>query len=141
MASAFFYGTLMHPKISKRVIRNGGPYLQIRPALLLDYTRHKINEYTREVVLVHALGPLVALDDMQATGVVPPMPPPDKLQTPIEVNTYVWCRPLSELQPRLWTFEEFVEENAWKWIGAGSRRDQVDRRRAMEGIITVRAET
>lgn len=34
MASAFFYGTLMHPKILKRVIGNDGFYLQISPALL-----------------------------------------------------------------------------------------------------------
>lgn len=39
MASAFFYGTLMHPKILKRVIGHDGSYLQIRPALLLVSAR------------------------------------------------------------------------------------------------------
>lgn len=33
--SAFFYGTLMHPKILKRVIGNDGSHLQICPAVLL----------------------------------------------------------------------------------------------------------
>ena len=68
MASAFFYGTLMHPKILKRVIGNDGSYLEIRPALLLvsarpptpllesnsalqDYTRHKINVDEQYIVV------------------------------------------------------------------------------------------
>ena len=33
--SLFFYGTLMHPKILKRVIRNDGAHLQLCSALLL----------------------------------------------------------------------------------------------------------
>jgi hypothetical protein len=35
MVSAFFYGTLMHPKIFKRVIQNEGTHLTIAPAALL----------------------------------------------------------------------------------------------------------
>jgi hypothetical protein len=35
MVSAFFYGTLMHPEILKRVIGNDGDELQMCPALLL----------------------------------------------------------------------------------------------------------
>ncbi|KIL67642.1 hypothetical protein M378DRAFT_73316 [Amanita muscaria Koide BX008] len=40
--SAFFYGTLMHPKILRRVIKNDGKHLKICPAVLSDYTRHRI---------------------------------------------------------------------------------------------------
>ncbi|KAF7374863.1 Phosphoric monoester hydrolase [Mycena sanguinolenta] len=40
--SAFFYGTLMHPKILTRVIHNDGSHLQICQAVLLKYTRHKV---------------------------------------------------------------------------------------------------
>ncbi|KAJ7707674.1 hypothetical protein B0H17DRAFT_918044 [Mycena rosella] len=40
--AAFFYGTLMHPKILKRVIGNDGSHLQICPAVLLKFTRHKV---------------------------------------------------------------------------------------------------
>ncbi|KAF9030968.1 hypothetical protein BDZ89DRAFT_1013372 [Hymenopellis radicata] len=40
--SAFFYGTLMHPKILTRVIKNGGSHLTICPAVLLDHTRHVV---------------------------------------------------------------------------------------------------
>lgn len=96
---------------------------------------------------MHLLGPLVALDDIEVTAVVPKDPPPvpasNEPKSPLEVNTYVWCRPLFTLQPKLWTFEEFVKENAWKWIGPASQDRQeyteIDRRRAMEGTI-VRAE-
>ncbi|KAF8134919.1 hypothetical protein EV363DRAFT_1447730 [Boletus edulis] len=194
MAAVFFNGTLMHPSILKRVIGHDGSYLQIRPALLLGYTRHKTNggdypgmvpysqsrvmfsrdlepeersvrgsmvvglsdkdmrlldifegdEYTRELVHVHPLGPSISIDNVEVTGEVPPIPPPNELETTIEVFTYVWCRPLSELQPKLWSFKEFIEESAWKWIGAASRDredyTEVDRRRDMEGTITVRAE-
>lgn len=35
MASAFFYGTLMHPKILKRVLHNDASHLQICPAVLM----------------------------------------------------------------------------------------------------------
>ncbi|KAG9315189.1 hypothetical protein JVU11DRAFT_4317 [Chiua virens] len=193
MASAFFYGTLMHPKILKRVIGHDGYHLQISPALLLDYTRHKVkgedypgivpyaqgrtmfdedldlqdrsvrgslvtglsaqdmrlldtfegNEYTREVVLVHPLGRAVALDDLEASGIVPkdipPIPARNELMNPVQVNTYVWRHPLSRLRPGLWTFEEFARESAWKWVGPGSRDNQyyteIDRRQAMDGVI------
>ncbi|KXN84713.1 hypothetical protein AN958_12140 [Leucoagaricus sp. SymC.cos] len=39
---AFFYGTLMHPKILTRVIGNDGTHLEICPAVLKDFTRHKV---------------------------------------------------------------------------------------------------
>jgi hypothetical protein len=35
MASAFFYGTLMHPKILKRVLHNDASHLKICPAILM----------------------------------------------------------------------------------------------------------
>ncbi|KAF5391538.1 hypothetical protein D9757_002369 [Collybiopsis confluens] len=40
--SSFFYGTLMHPKILKRVIGNDACHLQIAPAILFEHTRHKL---------------------------------------------------------------------------------------------------
>ncbi|KAK0204902.1 hypothetical protein DFS33DRAFT_1323683 [Desarmillaria ectypa] len=40
--SAFFYGTLMHPKILTKVIKNDGSHLRICPAVLLEHTRHKV---------------------------------------------------------------------------------------------------
>ncbi|KAF9048628.1 hypothetical protein BJ165DRAFT_1461208 [Panaeolus papilionaceus] len=40
--TAFFYGTLMHPKILQRVIKNDGSHLECCPAVLMDFTRHKV---------------------------------------------------------------------------------------------------
>ncbi|EJU04710.1 hypothetical protein DACRYDRAFT_47945 [Dacryopinax primogenitus] len=40
--NAFFYGTLMYPKIIKRVLNNTGNHLSVCPAILLDYTRHQV---------------------------------------------------------------------------------------------------
>ncbi|KAK7696263.1 hypothetical protein QCA50_000916 [Cerrena zonata] len=40
--TAFFYGTLIHPSILRRVIGHEGEQLSICPAVLLDHTRHKV---------------------------------------------------------------------------------------------------
>jgi len=106
------------------------------------------NEYTREQVLVHPLSSLTSLDEMlpfEVNGLVPakapPVPAPNELEKALEVNTYVWCRPLSKLRPNLWAFNEFVRDNAWKWIGSESEGNreytyaEVDKRRAMNGTI------
>ncbi|OCH86994.1 hypothetical protein OBBRIDRAFT_796617 [Obba rivulosa] len=42
--TAFFYGTLLHPKILQSVIKHQGNELRICPALVLDHTRHQIKE-------------------------------------------------------------------------------------------------
>lgn len=200
MTSAFFYGTLMHPEILKRVIGNDGSHLQMCPALLLEYTRHQVknedypgilpysqsramfdhdldseeksvrgslvtglsdedvrlldvfegDQYTRESVSVYPLGPLANIRDIppiEVKSLVPTTPPPiptlSELANPVDADTYVWCIGSSELRAQLWTFEEFVKLNAWKWIGSSSTDnkdyDEVDRRRAMEGIIDARS--
>lgn len=41
--SAFFYGTLLHPKVLKRVINNNGDHLKIAPAVLNGYRRHEVS--------------------------------------------------------------------------------------------------
>jgi len=199
MVSAFFYGTLMHPEILKRVIGNDGNELQMCPALLLDYTRHQVkdedypgilpysqsrvmfdhdlnledrsvrgslvtglskedvrlldifegNQYTRQMVSVYPLGSLTNIKDIppiEVNSLVPttpsPIPTVDSLTNSVEADTYVWCLSPSELRAKLWTFEEFVKCNAWKWVGSSTNKDydEVDRRRAMEGII-VRGES
>jgi hypothetical protein len=69
----------------------------------------------------------------------PPLISLDSLTSPVEADTYVWCLSPLELREKLWTFEEFVKYNSWKWVGSGSARnkdyDEVDRRRAMKGVI------
>ncbi|KAI0322579.1 hypothetical protein OF83DRAFT_1161124 [Amylostereum chailletii] len=199
MATAFFYGTLMHPKILQRVIGNDGSHLEICPALLMDFTRHHVkhadypaivpyerskgvllthdlspeeksvrgtlvsgltpsdielldifegNEYIREEISVHPLGsfaPLASLnipkDDISIVPTTPPpIPDPSQLPKPLHAQTYVWAKNVATtLDKRLWSFDEFVRQNAWKWVGkdSGDNEDykEVDRRRAMGGEI------
>ncbi|KAI0710222.1 hypothetical protein C8Q76DRAFT_859136 [Earliella scabrosa] len=212
--SAFFYGTLLHPSILRRVIGHAGTDLEICPALLLEHTRHQIkfadypavlpytkskelftssgqaelteeertvrgtfvkgltdsdialldlfegDEYTRENVLVHPLGPLtplsstsvptttipssteVATTEAAATDAyvvplhAPALPPLDSLPPPIPAQTYIYAGPLRDLSPELWSYDDFVRKNAWKWVGRGALDDnyaEVDHRREMNG--------
>ncbi|EIM91234.1 uncharacterized protein STEHIDRAFT_50247 [Stereum hirsutum FP-91666 SS1] len=49
--AAFFYGTLMHPKILRRVIGHEGDRLEICPAVLMDHTRHHVKHADYPAVL------------------------------------------------------------------------------------------
>ncbi|KAI0635850.1 hypothetical protein C8Q77DRAFT_1099974 [Trametes polyzona] len=227
--SAFFYGTLMHPAILRRVIGHEGSQLEICPAVLLEHTRHKIqradypgvvpysqsqalfrssgrgdlapaertvrgtfvqglnerdvalldlfegDEYVRETVAVHPLGPLTPLastadhrapvssapgsksDGVASAGAdadaatdayvvprtAPELPPLDTLAPAVPAQTYIYAGGLRRLSPELWSYEDFVRESAWKWVGAGSGSGaaveneeyyaEVDRRRELDG--------
>ncbi|KAI6123517.1 hypothetical protein EDD16DRAFT_1826596 [Pisolithus croceorrhizus] len=192
MIDAFFYGTLMHPKILQRVIGNDGSHLRICPAVIKDFTRHQIkgadypaivpyslsrslfdhdlgedqksvrgslisgltdedirlldvfegDEYIREVVVAYPLGPLISLCDVPPANMMGPLVPTTVASQGLEpertmnVHTYVWCMSTSELGSDPWTFEDFVRQNAWKWVGAGSEGNtdyaEVDKQREME---------
>ncbi|KAI0661652.1 hypothetical protein C8Q70DRAFT_966296 [Cubamyces menziesii] len=185
--SAFFYGTLLHPTILRRVIGHKGDQLEMCPALLLDHTRHKIrhadypavlpyaksrtlfidsgrgdlppeertvrgtlvrglsnediarldlfegDEYTREAVAVHPLEPLAPLSSTP----VPRSDPSAASNGATDADvTYIYAGPLRDLSPELWSYDDFVRENAWKWVGTGEREEyyaEVDRRREMDG--------
>ncbi|KAI0749388.1 hypothetical protein C8Q80DRAFT_1269275 [Daedaleopsis nitida] len=217
--SAFFYGTLMHPSILRRVIGHSGKDLEICPALLLEHTRHKIKfadypgvlpytkshelfvksgrgdlpqedrtvrgtfvkglndkdialldlfegnyaclkEYTREEVLIHPLGRLAplsstmvpnhsipsstpaSLSDAATDSYVVPLHAPalpalSALALPLRAQTYIYAGPLTDLSPELWSYADFVRENAWKWVGRGRDADdyyvEVERRQALDG--------
>ncbi|KAI0777106.1 hypothetical protein BC629DRAFT_632620 [Irpex lacteus] len=204
--SAFFYGTLLHPFILRRVINHPGNDLQICPALLLEHTRHAIknadypgvipyyktrqllekngrnpdlppdertvrgtlitglskndvalldifegDEYARDRIAVHPLGPLVPLSSISpatSSNLAPSDPPPiPALETiptnhpPVQAHTYIWISPLEELKPDIWDFADFVRTNAWKWVGDGDAvkenefYGEVDKRRDMGGVI------
>ncbi len=87
-------------------------------------------EYIRKEVHVHAVGRLTAIPSdtavsSEATAVegslipvaLPPLPSADKLAQPIPAQTYVWRSKDSYLEKELWSFDEFVQNNAYKWIG------------------------
>jgi hypothetical protein len=60
--SAFFYGTLLHPEVIRRVIGNTGDHLQVAPAILLDFTRHHVKAcISRSTALQVELHPFACL--------------------------------------------------------------------------------
>jgi len=197
--SAFFYGTLMHPDILKRVIGNDGAHLKICSAILLDHTRHHLkqadypallpysksrtmfnrklspeeksvrgslvtglsesevrlldiyegDEYTRDLVPVHplsaptTLSPQIHGQQTSLPSAAPHSHCPSSLPPPIYAHTYIWCKPPTWLTPSLWSFEDFVKNNAWKWVGVvGSAENEhfkeVDRRREVGGGFILR---
>ncbi|KZT06158.1 uncharacterized protein LAESUDRAFT_680239 [Laetiporus sulphureus 93-53] len=52
--AAFFYGTLLHPSILRRVIGHDGDELQICSALLLEHTRHQIKHADYPAVIPYS---------------------------------------------------------------------------------------
>jgi len=179
--SAFFYGTLMHPGVLRRVIGGSGAHLKWCPAVLLDFTRHQVkhgdypglvpyetsksffgftlddqdarsvrgtvvigltqkelelldifegNEYIRQTVQVHPLGTLETVPDVSVAGqtaivtaVPPPLPTKDNLAPAIQAETYIHGDP-SKLVNDLWSYEDFVQQNAWKWIGIRQENEE-----------------
>lgn len=103
-----------------------------------------LQEYTREVVSVHplsaptTLSPQIYGHQTSLPNAAPHSHSPASLPPPIRAQAYIWCKPPTWLTPSLWSFEDFVNNNAWKWVGVGSVDNhylEVDRRRAMGGYI------
>ena len=85
--------------------------------LILSFSQ----EYRREKVQVHALGLLQDLSaDLDSETFVtehpPPLPDSPDTLTPIEAETYVYADE-NNLDASLWSFQDFVKHNAWKWYG------------------------
>lgn len=124
---------------------------------------HLVQEYIREGVLVHPLGPFSSLSSTPVPNTTipsvgptstpssksatntylvpltaPGLPPLDSLAEPLPAETYIYAGPLQDLSPELWSYEDFIRENAWKWVGHAGLDDnyeEVDRRREMDGNI------
>ncbi|KAF8753271.1 PLP-dependent transferase [Rhizoctonia solani] len=54
--SAFFYGTLMHPAVLKRVMGNDASHLQAAPAVLLSFTRHHVRNCDYPAIVPYNVG-------------------------------------------------------------------------------------
>ncbi|KAJ1307787.1 hypothetical protein OPQ81_001873 [Rhizoctonia solani] len=54
--SAFFYGTLMHPAVLKRVIGNDASHLQAAPAVLVSFTRHHVRGCDYPAIVPYNVG-------------------------------------------------------------------------------------
>lgn len=90
---------------------------------------------------VHPLGPLEPLNDPSDSVIAssaPSLPSVDQLADPVVADTYIWVASTSLLAPELWSYDAFIRDNAWKWVGPKEDSEsytEVDRRRAMNGII------
>ena len=87
--------------------------------------------YERLHVLVHPLGPFTSVpadttgsSEAEEGSLIPTAPTPlatiSELAQLIEAQTYVWCVEDSDLETELWSFDEFIRESAWRWIGSGA---------------------
>ena len=91
---------------------------RISAAIHLLNNDHR-QEYTRQSVGIHLLGSLVNLSIYDSGGdelLLPSKPAalPAELAPTIEAETYIYNDP-TMLKGELWSFEEFVKKNAWKW--------------------------
>jgi len=110
--------------------------------LLLDVFEG--DEYVRNLVPVYPLSQPTTLSPYMHQSTLPLAAPHrhsvSTLPPPILAHTYIWCKSPTRLIPSLWSFDDFVKNNAWKWAGvhADSNREYMEvdhRRREMGGYI------
>ena len=94
-------------------------------------------EYVRQTVSIFPLASFRPLLDSTETLISLEAPLP-QLGDPIKVDTYVWNDHLERLVPEIWSFNVFVKEKLWRWVGRGGSNSidysVVDERRALDGI-------
>ncbi|KAF5327155.1 hypothetical protein D9619_004896 [Psilocybe cf. subviscida] len=78
------------------------------------------DEYIRRPIQAHPLGTFVNVSSQEIDddNLLPAEPAPleKNLAPAIEAQTYIYCDH-TMLDAHLWSFEEFVKVNAWKWYG------------------------
>ncbi|KWU45260.1 PLP-dependent transferase [Rhodotorula sp. JG-1b] len=170
--SLFFYGTLCHAAVLRRVIGNNGQHLTCRDAILEDHVRLHVagEDYPAVVSVDSAESAQLLKRSLEATerrvqGVLvqeltdedeydrrpcsvsllstaPSSSSSASSLTPIPATVYLWTARLSRLEPRIWSFTDFLRDSAHRWVGSGANSNpeyvEVDRRRNMKGVITPR---
>lgn len=75
---------------------------------------------------IYPLGPLTDVsnysidqDDSLVPAHPPPLPSSSQMTNTIKAETYVYDDG-KQLMPELWSFEDFVKNNAKKWYGSGA---------------------
>ena len=90
------------------------------------------------------MAPFTPLLDSVQTIISPESPLP-QLKDFTQVQTYVWSDRLERLAPEIWSFDVFVKEKLWRWVGRGSSDNPdyalIDERRALEGNIKISRST
>jgi hypothetical protein len=78
-----------------------------------------LKEYRLERVSVHPLDSFTSLSKWSMVtehSIATAIPPSSSdLPTPVEAQTYIYGN-ISGLNAELWSFDDFVKHNAWKWI-------------------------
>jgi hypothetical protein len=67
-----------------------------------------------------------AIEDNLIPADLPPLPAASEMAQTVPAQTYVWCQDDRGLDKELWSFEEFIRKNAWKWVDRGAQRDDYD---------------
>lgn len=71
---------------------------------------------------VHPLGPFTKVSAETVDGDLVPENPPalpeisKLLELAVDAETYIYCDE-TNLNSDLWSFKDFVKNNAWKWYG------------------------
>ena len=68
--------------------------------------------------------PEATADGSLIPAALPPLPQVSELAQPIPAQTYVWRLDDGGLEKELWSFDEFVSKNAYRWIGPGARDNE-----------------
>jgi hypothetical protein len=86
-------------------------------------------KYVRLQVFVHPLGPFTPVPvDVATPGAVKDslistdLPPSaaSELAQSVSAQTYAWGLDDGYLDKEVWSFDEFVRNNAWRWIDHGA---------------------
>lgn len=89
---------------------------------------------------VYKLGPLEPLNtpsESVVSSTADSLPDLSKLE-PVDASVYIWTAPIQYVISELWSYEVFMRNNAWAWVGPSEAKEEyaeVDRRREMNGII------
>ncbi|BFZ59958.1 hypothetical protein YB2330_000980 [Saitoella coloradoensis] len=147
--SLFFYGTLMHPAVLRRVVYGPNAHVAAQvqieksvPAVLPDHTRYRVrgcdypavipvkgHSHTVLGTLTTNLSPLAVQrldvfegDEYQRTPVTVLVD-----GKAVQTETYIWIAGEDKLEQREWDFEEFTQEKLRGWADPGfEQADQVD---------------
>ncbi|KAH9020470.1 hypothetical protein EDB85DRAFT_2095050 [Lactarius pseudohatsudake] len=139
------YPAILHCERSKALLGREltSEESSIRGALVSGLTAEDValldafegDQYVRLQVFVHPLGPFTpipmdtatsgAVEDSLIPADLPPSLAVSELAQTVPAQTYAWGREDSDLDEELWSFDEFVQKNARKWIdhGAGPQRN------------------
>jgi hercynylcysteine S-oxide lyase len=111
-----------------------GNVLLFRSSRNTSLVHHDMQAYSRQTVVASPLASFTPLLHSDQTIVSAETSLP-QLKGFTQVQIYVWRDSLELLSPDIWSFDVFVREKLWHWVGRGSSDDSayalVDEHRAL----------